>query len=156
MNGARALRRGDLNAALASYNEALAASDSVEDFEAGGTTLLNLALVHAKLGQLDAAHARAHLDAAHARVDRILNAPQRYSETLRGQAATRKALLYLDSRSHGLALHWADQARAVCTDPCPLAPTLANLRAFVALERGEADRAIDQATRAAQLAAALG
>ena len=140
LNGARALRRGDLNAALAAYGEALAASDSVEDFEGSGNALLNLALVHARLAQSDPANARQQLDAAHARVDRILTAPQRYSDTLRGQAATRKAMLYLDTQAHGLALHWADQARAVCTDPCPLAPTLANLRAFVALERGEVAR----------------
>ena len=165
LNGARALRRGDLNAALAAFGEALAASDSVEDFEGSGTALLNLALVHARLAQLDAAPARGsqdatparkHSDAAHASVDRILTAPQRHSDTQRGQAATRKAMLYLDANAHGLALHWADQARAVCTDPCPLAPTLANLRAFVALERGEVARAADQATRAAELAATLG
>ena len=156
LNGARALRRGDLNAALAAYGEALAASDSVEDFEGSGNALLNLALVHARLAQSDPANARQQLDAAHARVDRILTAPQRYSDTLRGQAATRKAMLYLDTQAHGLALHWADQARAVCTDPCPLAPTLANLRAFVALERGEVARALDQASRAAELSKALG
>ncbi len=147
LTGARALRRGDLNAALAAYGDALAASDSVEDFEGSATALLNLALVHARLGQLDAAHAR---------VDRILTAPQRYSDAQRGQAATRKAMLYLDTKSYGMALQWADQARGVCGDPCLLAPTLANLRAFVALERGEFERAADQARRAAALAAALG
>ncbi len=156
LNGARALRRGDLNAALAAFGEALAASDSVEDFEGSGTALLNLALVHARLAQVDATKARHYLDAAHARVDRMLTAPQRYSEAQRGQAATRKAMLYLDANAHGLALHWADQARAVCTDPCPLAPTLVNLRAFVALERGEVARAVDQAARAAELSKALG
>ncbi len=147
LTGARALRRGDLNAALAAYGDALAASDSVEDFEGSATALLNLALVHARLGQLDAAHAR---------VDRILTAPQRYSDAQRGQAATRKAMLYVDAKSYGMALQWADQARGVCGDPCPLAATLANLRAFVALDRGESERAIGQAARAAELAAALG
>ena len=156
LNGARALRRGDLDAASAAYSAALAASDSVEDFDASGTALLNLAMVHAKLAQAIPDKAREHLDAAHARVDRILAAPQRYSEVQRSQAATRKAMLYLDAKAHGLAMHWADQARAVCADPCPLAPTLANLRAFVAFERGEAARAADQATRAAELAATLG
>ncbi len=145
--GARALKRGDLNAALAAYGDALAASDSVEDFDGSATALLNLALVHARLGQLDAAHAR---------VDRILAAPQRYSDAQRGQAATRKAMLYLDTKSYGMALQWADQARGVCSDPCALAPTLANLRAFVALDRGEIERAVGQATRSAELAASLG
>ena len=147
LNGARALRRGDLTAALAAYNEALAAAESVEDFDAAGTNLLNLAAVHAKLGQADAAHAR---------LDRIGNAPQRYSETQQGQAAARKALLYLDSGAHGTAMHWADQAQAACPEPCNLTPAMTNVRAFVALERGDLQRAAGMAARAAELAAAAG
>jgi tetratricopeptide (TPR) repeat protein len=146
-NGARALRRGDLPAALAAYGEALAAAESVEDFDAGGTSLLNLALVHARLGQVEAAQAR---------LDRIVNAPQRYSDTLQGQAAARKALLLLDSGSHGTAMHWADRAQAHCPEPCSLTPAMTNLRAYVALERGEAQRAAGMAARAAELAAAAG
>ena len=146
-NGARALKRGDLNGALAAYGEALAAAESVEDFDAGGTQLLNLAAVHARLGQLDAAHAR---------LDRIVNAPQRYSETLLGQAAARKALLYLDAGAHGTALSWADRAHVGCPEPCNLTPAMTNLRAFIALERGEMQRAAGMATRSAELAAAAG
>ena len=146
-NGARALRRGDLDGALAAYTEALTAADSVEDFDTAGTQLLNLALVHAKLGQVDAAHAR---------LDRILNAPQRYSETLQGQAAARKALLLLDAGAHGTAMHWADRAQAHCPEPCMLTPVMTNLRAFIALERGDAQRAAGMAARSAELAAAAG
>ena len=147
LNGARALRRGDLTAALAAYNEALAAAESVEDFDAAGTNLLNLAAVHARLGQADAAHSR---------LDRIVNAPQRYSETQQGQAAARKALLYLDSGAHGTAMHWADRAQATCPEPCNLTPAMTNVRAFVALERGDLQRATGMAARAAELAAAAG
>jgi tetratricopeptide (TPR) repeat protein len=143
-NGGRALRRGDLDGALAAYTEALAAADSVEDFDAAGTQLINLALVHARLGQTSAAHAR---------LDRILNAPQRYNDTLQGQAAARKALLTLDAGSHGFALHWADRAQAHCPEPCALTPAMTNLRAFVALERGELQRAAGMAARSAELAA---
>ena len=146
-NGARALKRGDLNGALAAYGEALAAAESVEDFDASGTQLLNLAAVHARLGQLDAAHAR---------LDRIVNAPQRYSETLLGQAAARKALLYLDSGSHGTAMRWADRAQAGCPEPCNLTPAMTNVRAYIALERGDFQRAAGMAARAAELAAAAG
>jgi tetratricopeptide (TPR) repeat protein len=142
-NGGRALRRGDLDGALAAYTEALAAADSVEDFDAAGTQLLNLALVHARLGQTSAAHAR---------LDRILNAPQRYSDALQGQAAARKALLLLDAGSHGIAMHWADRAHAHCPEPCPLTPAMTNLRAFIALERGELQRATGMAARSAELA----
>lgn len=142
-NGGRALRRGDLEGALAAYTEALAAADSVEDFDAAGTQLLNLALVHARLGQAGAAQAR---------LDRILNAPQRYSDTLQGQAAARKALLLLDAGAHGIAMHWADRAQAHCPEPCALTPAMTNLRAFIALERGDAQRAAGMAARAAELA----
>ncbi len=142
-NGGRALRRGDLDGALAAYTEALAAADSVEDFDAAGVQLLNLALVQARLGQTAAAHAR---------LDRILNAPQRYGDVLQGQAAARKALLLLDAGSHGIAMHWADRAQAHCPEPCPLTPAMTNLRAFIALERGELQRAAGMAARSAELA----
>jgi tetratricopeptide (TPR) repeat protein len=147
LNGTRALRRGDLAAALAAYGEALAAAESVEDFDAAGTSLLNLAVVHARLGQMEAAHAR---------LDRIVNAPQRYSAVLQRQAAARKALLYLDAGAQGTALHWADRAQADCAEPCSLTPAMTNLRAFIALDRGEAPRAAGLAARAAELAAAAG
>ena len=51
-SAARALAQGQAEEALAIYSRALALADSVEDFELSGTTLLNLALVHSRLGQL--------------------------------------------------------------------------------------------------------
>ncbi len=147
LTGARALRRGDLTSALAAYNEALAAAESVEDFDATATSLLNLAAVHARLGQADAAHAR---------LDRIVNAPQRYSEMQQGQAAARKALLFLDSGAPGTAMRWADRAQAGCPEPCNLTPTMTNVRAYIALERGDFQRAAGMAARAAELAGAAG
>ena len=142
---ARAFKRGDLQQALKLYTEALAAAESVEDFEAGGTALLNLALVHARLGQYPAAHAR---------VDRVLAAPQRYGAALHAQAAARKALLYLDAPDLDAALRLADAAEKACAEPCPLAAVLINVRAYVALERGDAERAATLAARAVELASA--
>ncbi len=146
-NGVRAWQRGDLPAALGSYREALTAAQSVEDFDAAGTALLNLAAVHGRLGQADAAQAR---------LDLIVNAPHRYSLALQAQAAARKALLFLDQADPVSALRWADRAETNCAEPCALAPAMANLRAYLALRQGDARRAADLATRAAGLAAGAG
>ncbi len=142
-SAARLLARGDVAQARAQYERALAAAESVEDFALTGATLLNLALLHGRAGELAAGHAR---------LDRILSAPQRYGAALQAQAATRKALLHLDAPDLGAALAWADQAQAACPAPCELGAVLANLRAHVALQRGEFAQAAQLATTAAALA----
>ena len=146
-SAARALAQGQAEEALAIYSRALALADSVEDFELSGTTLLNLALVHSRLGQLALAQAR---------LDRILAAPQLYAGALQAQAAARKALLALDVPDQAAALRWADTALARCAEPCEMAAALANLRAFVALQSGDADAAAKLAERATELATAAG
>lgn len=126
---ARAWMRGDAAQAAALYERALAAAESVEDFELAGAMLLNLALVQGAGGDLRGAHAR---------VDRIVAAPQRYGTALTAQAAARKALLYLDAPDAEAALSWAERAQAACASPCALEATLGNIRAHVALQRGDA------------------
>jgi tetratricopeptide (TPR) repeat protein len=143
-SAARALGRGNLAQARTLYEGALAAAESVEDFQLAGAALLNLALVHARAGELAAGHAR---------VDRILAAPQRYGAALQARAAARKALLYLDAPDLDAALRWADAAQAACAAPCELDAMLADLRAHVALQRGDAAAAAQLAARAAELAA---
>ena len=145
--GARALQRGDAEAALALYSRALALADSVEDFDLGGATLLNLALVHSQLGQAAAAQQS---------VDRILAAPQLYPAALQARAAARKALLALDGPDHDAALRWADTAQRGCAEPCELSAAMADLRAHVALERGDVESAARLADGAAGLALAAG
>jgi tetratricopeptide (TPR) repeat protein len=144
---ARALQRGQIAQALALYEQALAAADSVEDFDTSGAMLLNLALVHGRLNQPREAHRR---------VDRVLAAPARYAGALQSQAAARKSLLHLDAREGPLALQWADKAQAACGSPCGLAPLLANVRGQVAFDAGDGAQAAAQAARAAELAAAAG
>ncbi|HEX6018874.1 MAG TPA: hypothetical protein VFZ28_12315 [Burkholderiaceae bacterium] len=137
--GARAWARGDAAQARALYERALAAAESVEDFDLAGAMLLNLALVQGSTGDLAGAQAR---------VDRIVAAPQRYGDALLARAATRKALLYLDTPDSDAALQWAARAQAACTAPCALDATLGNLRAHVALQRGDARGALQWATQA--------
>ena len=144
---ARLLARGDTAQALAQYERALAAAESVEDFALAGATLLNLALLHGRSGELAAGHAR---------LDRILASPQRYGTALQARAATRKALLYLDAPDLDAALAWADKAQAACMAPCELGAVLADLRAHVALQRGDFALAAQLATMAAQLAVQAG
>lgn len=140
---ARAWTRGDAAQATALYERALAAAESVEDFELAGAMLLNLTLVQSAAGDLRGAHAR---------VERIVAAPQRYGAALTAQAATRKALLYLDAPDADAALVWAERAQAACASPCALDATLGNIRAHVAVQRGDAAGAAKWATFAAAAA----
>jgi len=146
-SAARAWRRGDLDKALDLYAKALAAADSIEDFDAGGAALLNLALVHAR---------RDELREAHARIDRILAAPERYGAALHAQAAARKALLYLDEPDFDAALQWAQAAQKACVEPCVLGAVLSDVRAHVALERGDPALAATLAARGVEQAHAAG
>lgn len=164
----RAMQRGDWAQARVQSEAALAAAQALQDPALSGAALLNLALVHARAGELPAAHAR---------LDRILNAsPGSFDTGLRARAAARKALLLAGGGdgprgdgqggdgqgrdgqagqdSSAAALRWADQAEALCASPCTLAPTLDNLRAYVALRRGDASQAEALAARAATAAAA--
>ena len=138
--GSRAWARGDAAQARTLYERALAAAESVEDFDLAGAMLLNLALVQGAGGDLAGAQAR---------VDRIVAAPQRYGPSLVAGASARKALLYLDAPDPDAALQWAERAQAACAAPCPLDATLANLRAHVALQRGDAPGALQWSTQAA-------
>lgn len=140
---ARLLARGDLAQARALYERALAQAESVEDFTLAGAALLNLALVHQRAGDLAGAHAR---------VDRIDAAPQRYGAPLHAAALLRKGLLHADARELDAALQAAGRAESVCPQPCASAAAIADLRAHVALERGDAAGAIALAGRAVALA----
>lgn len=146
-NAARALRRGDPVSALASYEAALAAAESVEDFESSAVALLNLATVHSQLEQTEAALAR---------VDRILARPALFSVGAQAQAAARKALLLVDQGQIDQALQWAERGLVLCPSDCALAPAMNNLRAHAALSSGNLEPAFGLAMQAAGLAAAAG
>ncbi len=139
---ARAWYRGDLTHALALYNGALAASESVENFGSAGANLLNLALVHERLGQFQQAHSR---------LDQILSRPALYGAPLLAQASARKALLSLDQHDLDSASCWIDKADAGCGDGCNLAAALMNMRAIIALERSDPPLALRYAARGLEL-----
>jgi tetratricopeptide (TPR) repeat protein len=144
--GARALQRGDVQAARVAYLGALATAESIEDFPAVGSTLLNLAVVQARLGPGPSPHAW---------LDRLLQTPSHFPPALLQQAAARKALLFVDEGALADALRWADRAEAGCLPPCAVAPAMDNLRAHVALGRGDWLAATAAAQRAMAVAGAL-
>ena len=144
--GARALQRGDVQAARVAYQAALATAESIEDFPAVGSTLLNLAAVQARLGPGPSPHAW---------LDRLLQTPSHFPPALLQQAAARKALLYVDEGAPAQALRWADRAEAGCLPPCAVAPAMDNLRAHLALARSESALAASLAQRAVAGAAAM-
>ena len=82
----------------------------------------------------------------------MLAAPQRFGPAMVARASTRKALLYLDAPDLDAALTWADAAQTACAAPCDLSASLANLRAHVALQRGDAALAARWAGQAVALA----
>jgi phospholipid/cholesterol/gamma-HCH transport system substrate-binding protein len=134
----RAWQRGDLARALALYAEALAAAEATEDYQSAAANLLNLELVHERLGQFPEAHAR---------LDPILARPALYGATALVQASARKARLYLDAHDLDSALLWIGKTEAACGGGCPLAAALTNMQATVALEQGDAPRALQAAAR---------
>jgi len=151
---ARVLARGDLPAARQAYVVALASAQAVQDPALEAAALLNLTLVHARLGDTLAAH-RA--------VDQILNAPARFEPALQARASARKALLRLDERADDDALRWADRASDACASPCALAAALDTVRGQVAFSRSDfagaallARRAIAAAGASAQQAEQAG
>ena len=144
---AKALRRGDLASATASYQAALTAAESVEDLESTAIALLNLGAVQGQAGQTEAALAR---------MDRILRQPSPFSDAAQARAAARKALLLVDQGQLPQALQWADRSQALCADACGLAPAMNNLRAHVALAGSDLERAAALASRAAEQAASAG
>ncbi len=142
-SAARAWARGELAQARALYERALAAAESVEDFALAGSALLNLALVQQRAGDLAGAQGR---------VDRLLAAPQRYGSALHAAAATRKALLMLDTPDLDAATAWAERAEAACNKPCEQGAALANVRAHVAWQRGDVGGSMQHAEQALAIA----
>ena len=145
--GARALQRGDWPQASAHYQAALQAAVALQDPALTAAALQGLSLASARQGDLPAALAH---------VERILAAPQHFDAASQARAAARKALLLLDAGNPDQALRWADRAGALCASPCTLAPVLDNLRAHLALARGDRAQAAALAQAAARTAQASG
>ena len=139
--GEAAFRRGDYAQALQEYQEALSIHRSVENMAGTATELLNLSVVHRRLGDKVAAQAA---------LDQILTERSpAFSADQKAEAAYRKAGYYLDDGNEAEAQSWANKALEYCHG-CGAEGRLNNLMARMALANRPQD-AVNHARRALAL-----
>jgi len=139
--GETAFRRGDYTQALQEYQEALAIHRSVENVAGIATELLNLSVVHRRLG--DKAAAQTTLDQI------LTERSPAFSADQKAEAAYRKAGYYLDDGNEAEALSWLNKALEYCHG-CGADGRLYNLMARMALT-GQPQDAMNHARRALTL-----
>ncbi len=136
--GETAFRRGDYAQALQEYQGALAIHRSVENVAGIATELLNLSVVHRRLGDKTAAQTA---------LDQILTeGSPAFSAGQKAEAAYRKAGFYLDDGNETEARSWVNKALEYCHG-CGAEGRLYNLLARMALA-GQAQEAMNHARRA--------
>jgi len=138
--GEAALRQGDHRKALALYEAALRIDLSVENLDGVAINSINLARLHQMLGE----NARAHQ-----RLDAVLGGGEIFSREYIAAARLRKAMLYQAANDLDAAASWAAQTADLCRDSaCIWQGTLLNLRARLALARGDFAAALTLAGQA--------
>ncbi len=122
--GRTAFEQGNYSEARAAYQQALAIHQSVENTEGIATELMNLSVVHRRLGVTTAAHGV---------LDQIINpSGLSFSPAHRAEAAYRKASFYLEDGNRNEAKSWADKALGFCQG-CGTEGKLYNLLARMSL-----------------------
>ncbi len=139
--GEAAFRRGDYAQALQEYQGALSIHRSVENMAGIAIELLNLPVVHRRLG--DKAAAQAALDQI------LTERSPAFSADQKAEAAYRKAGYYLDDGNEAGALSWLNKALEYCHG-CATEGRLYNLMARLALA-GHPQDAMNYARRALAL-----
>ncbi len=139
--GEAAFRRGDYAQAQQEYQGALAIHRSVENVAGVATELLNLSVVHRRLG--DKAAAQAVLDQI------LTDSSPVFSADQKAEAAYRKAGFYLDDGNESEARSWLNKALEYCHG-CGAEGRLYNLMARMALA-GQPQDAMNHARRALAL-----
>lgn len=139
--GETAFRRGDYAQALQEYQGALAIHRSVENMAGIATELLNLSVVHRRLG--DKAAAQTTLDQI------LADSSPAFSADQKAEAAYRKAGFYLDDGNDADAKSWVNKALEYCHG-CDAEGRLYNLMARMALASQPQD-AMNHARRALAL-----
>src|SRR6185503_17860936 len=139
------VKSGDYAAAARQYAEAVRIALTLENAEAIAANAINQSVVLQWLGR-DA-------DARAALAPVLDNTRIAFSERRKIQAELRRAILELATGNTGAAAVWAGQAENRCAQSrCEYAATLANVRAQVELDRGNAA----EAARLAQSVAGSG
>jgi tetratricopeptide (TPR) repeat protein len=139
--GETAFRRGDYAQALQEYQGALAIHRSVENVAGVATELLNLSVVHRRLG--DKAAAQTTLDQI------LMDSSPAFSADQKAEAAYRKAGFYLDDGNESEARSWLNKALEHCHG-CGAEGRLYNLLARMAFT-GYPQDAVNHARRALAL-----
>lgn len=136
----RAMREGDLVRARELFAQSLALQQSLDNLAGSATALINLATVSHRLDD-DAAALRL--------LDRILaDGALSYPAELRAAAAFRKAVIFADTGRPVEAETALALAAKECAQPCKLRPGMDNLRARLALLKGELAAALELAKQA--------
>lgn len=135
----RALREGDLARAQELFARSLALQQSLDNLPGVATALINLATVSHRLDD-DAAALRL--------LDRILVDGSPYPAELRAAAAFRKAVIFADIGRPVEAESALALAAKECAQPCTLRPGMDNLRARLALLKGNPAAALELAKQA--------
>lgn len=136
--GRTAFEQGDYSEARAAYQQALAIHQSVESTEGIATELMNLSVVHRRLGDSTAAHGA---------LDQIINSSGlSFTSAQRAEAAYRKASFYLEGGNRNEAKAWTDKALGFCQG-CGTEGRLYNLLARMSLP-GNPQETLNLARRA--------
>ncbi len=129
----RAYQRGEYETASGLYEHALRLDSAIENVEGIALNTLNLAKVNRALGKSDVA--QLYLDRLlH---DRALTYPVEQMSA----AAAQYGLLRLQAGDIAAANTWAEQAVAYCGSQCNQGGVIANLRANIAVQANDAERA---------------
>ncbi len=142
-----AYARGEYAQALAHYQQALAANRAIEDVNGIARELINLAVVHRRLGR--PAPARAALD------EILVPAGIPFTAGQRAEATYRLALFAAEDGDAVRARTLGEQALALCTG-CASEGAIRNFHAGLRLAAGEPMAAREHARRALELNRGLG
>jgi len=136
----RAFLRGEYQTAAGLYENALRLDAAIENVDGIAVNLLNLARVNQALGKPEIAQQY---------LDRLLSEKAlHYPAAQLAAAAVQYGLLCLQAGDVAAATAWTDRANEYCASGCKLSGVIANLRANIAIQSGDAEQALDWSGRA--------
>lgn len=137
----RAFQRGEYQAAVTLYENALQLDVAIENVNGIAINSLNLARVNQVLGKT--ALAQRYLDSL--LEDKALH----FAPAQLAAAAVQKSLLRLQENDAAGAATWVEKAAGYCVSDCTLSGVIDNARASIALRANDADMALHWGERAA-------
>jgi len=144
-DGGRAFAQRDYESAARNFLAAAQRHASLDDSPGTALDRLNLARTY---------FAARNIAAAQAQLDTVLAQASELPGTLRAEAARQKAVLALAANRSEEAQRWQRQAAESCGKDCPLAASLALIRAQIALRLGDEVNAGTEVALAQKLLAA--